>query len=148
MFLIVPTASNVRKAKAAAASAALCVLAACSSEKVIAHNSNEIVAAAQSSRGRFVWIADEAGKPAPNLPGIQASALEGVTEQSGIIKSAATIIYNLPGVRDVTPVWAEMLVWALIAISIVGCVLVVFQTGIPKLIAGWIGRLMPKKADA
>jgi len=121
----------------------------CSSERAIAHQSNQIVATATSSRGRFVWIADETTKPAPNLVGIHESARAGIAEQQSIIESAASIIYNLPGVRDVTPFWAELLVWALIAVSVVGVVMVAMQTGIPTVIARFVQRWLPKpKSDA
>lgn len=148
MFLIAQTASNVRRAANSAALLALAASSGCSSERAIAHSSNQIVSTAQSSRGRFVWIADEAGKQSPNLPGIRLSAIDGVSEQESIIQSAATIIYNLPGVRDVTPVWAEIIVWALIAISAVGIVIIIIQTGLPRLMASWISRLMPSARGA
>lgn len=148
MFLIAQTASNVRRAANSAALLALAASSGCSSERAIAHSSNQIVSTAQSSRGRFVWIADEAGKQSPNLPGIRLSAIDGVSEQESIIQSAATIIYNLPGVRDVTPVWAEIIVWALIAISAIGVIVILMQTGIPRLISSWIARFMPRKANA
>jgi len=121
----------------------------CSSERAIAHQSNQIVQTATSSRGRFVWIADESTKPTPNLAGINETALAGAQEQQTIVESAATIIYNLPGVRDVTPFWAELLVWALIAVSGVGVVVIAMQTGIPTMIGRFVQRWLPKpKSDA
>jgi len=121
----------------------------CSSERAIAHQSNQIVQTATSSRGRFVWIADESTKPTPNLAGINETALAGAQEQQTIVESAATIIYNLPGVRDVTPFWAELLVWALIAVSVVGVVVIAMQTGIPTMIGRFVQRWLPKpKSDA
>jgi len=143
--------SNVRKKKVSScALAAAVALAAsgCSSERAIARSSNEIVSNATSSRGRFVWIADESQKPQPNLPAITSSAQEGIVEQTSIIESAATIIYNLPGVRDVTPFWAELLVWALIAVSCAGVVIIVIQTGIARLVGQLIARLLPKGSHA
>jgi len=145
MFLTALTVSNVRQAsKYALAAAVVLAASACSSERVIARSSNEIVANATSSRGRFVWIADESQKPQPNLPAITTTAQEGIAEQSSIIESAAQIIYNLPGVRDVTPFWAELLVWALIAVSCAGVVIILIQTGIARVVGRLVARWLPR----
>jgi len=149
MFSTALTVSNVRKASKYALAAAVGLAAsACSSERVIARSSNEIVANATSSRGRFVWIADESQKPQPNLPAITTSAQEGIVEQTSIIESAANIIYNLPGVRDVTPFWAELLVWALIAVSCAGVVIIIIQTGIARMVGQLVARWLPKGSNA
>jgi hypothetical protein len=155
MSSIEQTASSVRRPKDLAKGATVtnnsAILAAlalaaggCSSERAIAHQSNQIVQTATSSRGRFVWIADESTRPSPNLAGINETARAGIEEQQTIIESAATIIYNLPGVRDVTPFWAELLVWALIAVSVVGVVIIAMQTGIPSMIGRFVQRWLPK----
>jgi hypothetical protein len=91
-----------------------------------------------------VWIADETDKPSPNIPGIKAHAEAGAAEQDTIIQNAAKIIYNLPGVKDITPFWAELLVWGLIAIAVVGVVVIAMQTGVPSLIGRFIVRWFPK----
>jgi hypothetical protein len=122
----------------------LLVGASCSSSSQIASSSNEIVSTAHSSKGRFVWIADETDKPSPNIPGIKAHAVAGAAEQDTIIQNAAKIIYNLPGVKDITPFWAELLVWGLIAIAVVGVVVIAMQTGFPSLIGRFIVRWFPK----
>lgn len=125
----------------------LLVAAGCSSSGQIANSSNEIVSTAHSSKGRFVWIADETDKLEPNIQGIKQQAVAGAAEQESIIKNAARIIYNLPGVKDVTPFWAELLVWALIAVAIVGGCVILFQTGIVQLVASFIKRFTKAKTD-
>lgn len=149
MSLTAQMASNVRKVSNYALAIAVALAAsACSSERAIARSSNEIVSNATSSRGRFVWIADESQKAQPNLPAITTSAQEGIVEQSSIIESAATIIYNLPGVRDVTPFWAEMLVWALIVTACAGVVIILMQTGIARMVGQLIARWLPRGNNA
>lgn len=117
----------------------------CSSSSQIAASSNDISGAAHSSRGRFVWIADEAVKPSPNMGGIHQTAKEGITEQETIIAATARIIYNLPGVRDVTPFWAELAVWAMVFLSLVGAVIIVLQTGVLQVVKSWVLALFVRK---
>jgi hypothetical protein len=119
----------------------------CSSSHQIAASSNDITQAAHNSRGRFVWIADEAIKPAPNLPGIHTTALEGIEEQDTIIESAARIVYALPGVKDITPFWAELLVWGMVFLSLVGAVIVLIHSGFISLIQRLLSRLWVKKSN-
>lgn len=129
----------------------LCVLfvsaASCSSSHQIANSSNDITDAAHRSRGRFVWIADEAVKPAPNMPGIHQTATEGIEDQETIIRSAARIIYNLPGVKDVTPFWAELVVWGMVFLSLVGVVIILLNSGIVDLFKRLILRWWPKRGS-
>lgn len=119
----------------------------CSSSHQIAASSNDISQAAHNSRGRFVWIADEAIKPAPNLPGIHITALEGIEEQDTIIKSAARIVYALPGVKDITPFWAELLVWCMVFLSLIGVVIVLLHSGLVGVIQRLFARLWVKKSN-
>lgn len=119
----------------------------CSSSHQIASSSNEINAAAHSSRGRFVWIADEAVKPSPNLPGIHQTATEGIGEQETIIKSAANIVYNLPGVKNVTPLWAELIVLGMIFVSLVGVVIILLHSGLLQLVRGLLSKWFGGKRD-
>jgi len=126
----------------------LCVLfvfaASCSSSHQIANSSNDITDAAHRSRGRFVWIADEAVKPAPNMPGIHQTATEGIDDQDTIIRSAARIIYNLPGVKDVTPFWAELLVWGMVFLSLVGVVIILLHSGLFQVLRRLISKLLSR----
>ena len=117
----------------------------CSSSHQIASSSNQITDAAHSSRGRFVWIADEATKPEPNLPGIHTTALGGIEEQETIIKSAARIIYNLPGVKDVTPFWAELIVYGMVFLSLVGVIIILLHSGILQLLKRFVLRWLPTR---
>jgi len=126
----------------------LCVLfvsaASCSSSHQIANSSNDITDAAHRSRGRFVWIADEAVKPAPNMPGIHQTATEGVEDQDTIIRSAARIIYNLPGVKDVTPFWAELVVWGMVFLSLVGVVIILLHSGLFQVFRRLLAKLLAR----
>jgi len=131
--------------KRLAASVLLLVASGCSSSHQIASSSNEITDAAHSSRGRFVWIADEATKSSPDLPGIHTLARGGIEEQETIIKSAARIIYNLPGVKDVTPFWAELLVYGMVFLSLVGVVIILLHSGLLQLIKRFILRWLPTR---
>lgn len=112
----------------------------CSSSHQIAASSNDINAAAHSSRGRFVWIADEAVKSSPNLPGIHQTATAGIAEQESIIKNAAAIVYNLPGVKDITPFWAELIVWGMLFLSLVGVVIILLHSGLLQVVKNIVDR--------
>jgi len=126
----------------------LCVLfvsaASCSSSHQIANSSNDITDAAHRSRGRFVWIADEAVKPTPNMPGIHQTATEGIDDQETIIRSAARIIYNLPGVKDVTPFWAELVVWGMVFLSMVGVVIILLHSGLFQVFRRLVTKLLSR----
>jgi len=116
----------------------------CSSSHQIANSSNDITDAAHRSRGRFVWIADEAVKPTPNMPGIHQTATEGIDDQETIIRSAARIIYNLPGVKDVTPFWAELVVWGMVFLSMVGVVIILLHSGLFQAFRRLVTKLLSR----
>jgi len=130
--------------KRAAVTLFLLLASGCSSSHQIASSSNQITDAAHSSRGRFVWIAGEATKPEPNLPGIHTTALGGIEEQETIIESAARIIYNLPGVKDVTPFWAELIVYAMVFLSLVGVIIILLHSGLFQVLRKLISNLLSR----
>ena len=122
----------------------------CSDAQRIADASAVARTNAESSRGRFVWIADNA----TDASGVQAQAVEGVKEQAAIIAATEGIVRALPGVKDVTPWWANLIGWGLIALAIVGVVALLWMTGIGSFlrtllasVAGFIPRRQRREAD-
>ena len=105
---------------------------------------------AESSRGRFVWIADNP----TDADGVQAQASEGIKEQTAIIAATDGIFRALPGVKDVTPWWANLIGWGLIVLAIVGVVALLWMTGLGTFlrqlmasVAGLIPRRERREAD-
>lgn len=105
---------------------------------------------AESSHGRFVWIEGNATDTA----GVKAQAAEGAKEQVAIIAATEGIVRALPGVKDVTPWWANLIGWGLIALAIIGIVALLWMTGIGSFlrqllasVAGLIPRRQRREAD-
>jgi hypothetical protein len=105
---------------------------------------------AESSHGRFVWIEGNA----TDVPGVKAQAAAGADEQVAIIAATEGIVRALPGVKDVTPWWANMIGWGLIALAIIGIVALLWMTGIGSFlrqllasVAGLIPRRQRREAD-
>jgi len=107
------------------------ILAGCQSGGAeIARGSTEISDLAHQSRGRFVYINSEAQVVNPNMSEIVLQSAAGIEEQESIIESVARIIHSLPGVRDITPWWAEALTWILIFLSLIGTVVLMAHLGV------------------
>ena len=122
----------------------------CSDAKRIADGASVARRNAESSHGRFVWI----GEHADDTDGVQQQAAAGAKEQVAIIEATEGIVKALPGVKDVTPWWATMIGWALVALSVVGVVALLWMTGIGSFVrqllasvAGLIPRRERREAD-
>ena len=114
----------------------------CSNAQRIADATTVARRNAESSHGRFVWIEGNATDTA----GVKAQAAEGAKEQVAIIAATEGIVRALPGVKDVTPWWANLIGWGLIALAIVGVVALLWMTGlgafVKRLLAA-VGLLIP-----
>jgi hypothetical protein len=128
---------------------AICA-ASCSQSQRIADATQDVRRNAESSRGRFVWIGDHA----TDVSGVQAQAQEGVREQTDIIAATEGIVRALPGIKDATPYWATLLSRALIALSIIGLLALLWMTGagafvrqVLASVAGLIPRRQRREAD-
>lgn len=122
----------------------------CSSSSYIADASQEVRRNAESSQRRFVWIADNPS----DAPKVAEVAEGGIGEQQAIIAASEGIVRALPGVKDVTPYWASLLSWGLIALSVIGVVTLLWMTGIGSFVrqllasvAGLIPRRQRREAD-
>lgn len=124
-----------------AASLLACCIS-CSDVQRIADASGVIRTNAESSKARFERIE---GNPA-DPKAVQADARAGKAEQSRIIAASERIVRALPGVKDVTPWWANLLSWALIALSVIGMVALLWMTGLGafvKRILAALGLFIP-----
>jgi hypothetical protein len=103
-----------------------------------------IRANAESSKDRFARV--ETYGAASNDRRIVTEARAGAKEQGRIIGATETIVRALPGVKDVTPWWANLLSWGLIALSVVGVVALLWMTGlgafVKRLLAA-VGLMIP-----
>ena len=116
----------------------------CSDTQRIADASGVIRTNAESSKQRFERI--EAATVDGKYGGIAPDAKAGAKEQATIIGATEAIVRALPGVKDVTPWWATVLTYGLIALSVVGVVALLLMTGlgafIKRLLAA-VGLFIP-----
>jgi hypothetical protein len=116
----------------------------CSDTQRIADASGVIRTNAESSKQRFERI--EAATVDGKYGGIAPDAKAGAKEQATIIGATEAIVRALPGVKDVTPWWATVLTYGLIALSVVGVVALLWMTGlgafIKRLLAA-VGLFIP-----
>jgi hypothetical protein len=115
----------------------------CSDTQRIADASGVIRANATESKQRFERI-DANAETDPKA--VRADAKAGKREQVAILAASEEIVRALPGVKDVTPWWASLLSWGLIALSVVGVVALLWMTGlgafVKRLLAA-VGLLIP-----
>jgi hypothetical protein len=107
---------------------------------------------AESSLDRFSRV--ETYGAAAGDRRIVTEARGGAAEQRAIIGATETIVSNLPGVRDVTPWWAQMLTYGAVALAIVGIVALLWMTGLGQFlrtllasVGGFIPRRQRQDAD-
>ena len=121
----------------------LAISVSCSDTQRIADASGVIRANASESKARFERIEANADT---NPPAVKADAKAGKREQVAILAASEEIVRALPGVKDVTPWWATLLSWGLIALSVVGVVALLWMTGlgafVKRLLAA-VGLLIP-----
>ena len=116
----------------------------CSDTQRIADASGVIRTSAESSKARFERV--ETSALAANDRQIVTEARAGAKEQATIIGATEAIVRALPGVKDVTPWWATVLTYGLIALSVVGVVALLWMTGlgafVKRLLAA-VGLMIP-----
>lgn len=111
----------------------------CSDTQRIADASGVIRTNAESSKQRFERI--EAATVDGKYGGIAPDAKAGAKEQARIIGATEVIVSALPGVKDATPWWANLLSWGLIALSVVGVVALLWMTGIGSFVRRLLAAL-------
>lgn len=126
---------------------ALAAAAGCSGTETIAKNTNQVRALATSSRDRFYRIADETDKPTPAIPVIRTEAQHGANEQEGILDAVDAIYLGLTGVDDVVPWWGRVLVYAMLALSIVGVGFLTWYSGLGAFLNRALAHLMPNRLE-
>jgi hypothetical protein len=120
------------------------VIAGCSTAtEKIARSSNEIGTLARSSGRRFETIHEETWKPDPSIPVIRTQAEGGIVEQEQILGLVDAVQVYLMGTTNITPWWAEVVTYALLALSISGVAFLVWHLGLGKFIRGWLGLITP-----
>lgn len=120
-------------------------VAGCSGTETIAKNTNTVRALATSSRDRFYRIADETEKTEPAMPVIRTHANSGVLEQEGILDAVDDIYLGLTGVDDVIPWWGRLLVYAMLALAIVGIGFLTWYTGVGAFAHRVLTSFMPDR---
>ncbi len=121
-----------------------CVLG-CSASQHIAEEANTISMRAD----RIIRITDQIGHTSKEVESIR-SATEIQMEAQKIRASVAEIHATLPGVKDITPWWADLIRWLLIAAAGAALVWVLYATGAASAIRvaiGWIPRRKINEAE-
>ena len=121
-----------------------CVLG-CSASQHIAEEANTISMRAD----RIIRITDQIGHTSKEVESIR-SATEIQMEAQKIRASVAEIHATLPGVKDITPWWADLIRWLLIASVGAALVWVLYATGAASAIRvaiGWIPRRKINEAE-
>lgn len=122
----------------------LVALAACSSAEAISVQATAVGDRAATIRG----LAERIGVQSTQ-PEVVADAAEISLQAQSIQKSVGVIHQQVTHVRDITPWWATLLQWVLIALAGAAAVWLVHATGIGtaiRLAIGWIPR--PKRTEA
>lgn len=125
------------------------LVAGCSASGRIAAGTNEVRRLAESSRDRFESIGTEAASRDPDVDAIAREAGEGSVEQDAIIEATSEIVEAIPGVTDVTPWWATLLMRVLAALAVLGVAVILWTSGLGSLVkrAFWsFGLLLPRSA--
>lgn len=121
----------------------LAIGVSCSDTQRIADASGVIRSNASESKARFERIEANADT---DPPAVKADAKAGKREQVAILAASEDIVRALPGVKDVTPWWASLLSWGLIALSVIGVVALLWMTGlgafVKRLLAA-VGLMIP-----
>lgn len=124
----------------------VCLLSlGCSASRRIAVEANTISSRAE----RIVELSDQIGDTSKEVESIR-SAAEIQLEARKIRSSVAEIHNTLPGVKDVTPWWADLIRWLLIAFVGAALVWVLYATGAASAIRvaiGWIPRRKINEAE-
>jgi hypothetical protein len=121
-----------------------CVLG-CSASRHIAEEANTISARAN----RIIELTDKIGNTSKEVESIR-SATEIQLEAHKIRDSVAEIHSTLPGVKDITPWWADLIRWLLIATAGAAIVWLLYATGAVSVIrvaVGWIPRRKVTEAE-
>lgn len=113
---------------------------------------------ATASRGRFDGIGEEARSDTPDIARIEEEAKAGSAEQDKIIDNSNLVIDShheiveevaeiakaLTGVQDITPWWAKMITYGLVALSVIGISFLLWYTGIGGFLRGVLGLVTPR----
>lgn len=124
---------------------ACCLSLGCSASRHIAEEANTISARAE----RISELAEQIGNTSKEVESIQ-SAVEIQIESRKIRQSVAEIHGTLPGVKDITPWWADLIRWLLIASAGAALVWLLYATGAASAIRvaiGWIPRRKINEAE-
>ena len=126
--------------------AVLCFLVlGCSASRHIAVEANTISERAE----RISELADQIGSTSQEVESIR-SAADIQIEARKIRQSVAEIHNTLPGVKDITPWWADLIRWLLIATAGAAIVWLLYATGAVSVIrvaVGWIPRRKINEAE-
>ena len=110
----------------------------------IARSTTNIGNLAQSSLDRFQGIHSSATSPTPDTGYIAQEAETGMQEQKTIIEEVTKVVHALPGIRDLSPWWAELITYGLIFGTIVAILVFMWRLGLDRLIRGWMGMATPR----
>lgn len=117
----------------------------CSSVEKIQRSSNSIRSIAQDSKQNFEKINEAATAIPPRVSEIQERSNQGISQQTDIIAKTEGIIEATSGVVDTIPWWANTVEIVMIAISIIGVVVLLWYSGIGRLMQKLVGFIPEQK---
>lgn len=120
-------------------------LAGCSSAEAISVQATAVGDRAATIRG----LAERIGAQSTQ-PGVVADAAEISLQAQSIQHSVGVIHQKVTGVQDITPWWASLLQWVMVALAGAAAVWLVHSTGIGTAIRvaiGWIPRRKVNEAE-
>jgi hypothetical protein len=130
---------------------AMALVAGCSASGRIADSATAIRAHAESSRTRFDRIGASADAGSLNAREVGRDAKAGAHEQGEIIAATDAVVQALPGIRDLEPWWAKVVVWVMAALSVLGVALLLWMTGVgafvKRALAG-LGLMIPARVQS
>ena len=113
----------------------------CSSVREIASSNQKISENANKSKDNFEYIAEETGgTKEPDVVKIHEASTQGILQQTNILEETKDIVKATTGVKDITPWWSEMIVYVMIALSILGVVFGLWYLGVGHLTKALFSR--------
>jgi hypothetical protein len=122
-------------------------LASCSAVGKIQNNANDIRTLAEESKQEFVKIHEAASADSPRIQEIKERSNQGISKQTEIVEKTQVVISATSGVKDVVPWWATTLEVLVVGLCILGCLFVLWYSGIGLLLRKAVGFIPSAKME-
>jgi hypothetical protein len=123
------------------------MMMSCSAVGKIQNNANEIRTLAEESKQEFVKINEAASADTPRIAEIKERSNQGISKQTEIIEKTQVVISATSGVKDVVPWWATMLEILVVGLCILGCLFLLWYSGVGLLVRKLVGFIPSAKIE-